>query len=80
MNFTLGLSVGIAITILNAGYIIHRTNRTLRTLHHECGMAAEGIKYDDHITFNRLKSVMSYAEKRHGGLRFKEQYFMRTDD
>lgn len=82
MNFTIGLSIGVTIMMLIAGRIIHRANTTLRTLHHQCGMAAEQIKYADCEGFQRLKSVMYYAEKRHGGLRlrFKEQYFMRTDD
>ena len=80
MDFMIGLSIGIAVMMLIAGRIIHRANRTLRTLHHECGMAAEKTKYSDFVASERLKSVMSYAEKRHGGLRFKEQYFMRTDD
>jgi len=76
MDFAIGLSVGITVTMVIAGRIIHRANATLRRLHHECGMAAEGIKYSDYLTFEHLKGAMSYAEKRHGGLRFVEKYIL----
>ena len=76
MNFTIGLSVGIIVMILIAGRIIHRANVTIRTLHHQCGMAAEQVKYADCEGFQRLIKAMSYAENRHGGLRFVEQYVL----
>jgi len=76
MDLTIGLSVGIIVMMAIAGHIIHRANTTLRTMYHECGMAAEQIKYADCEGFQRLKSVMSYAEKRHGGLKFVEQYVL----
>ena len=78
MDFIIGLSIGVAITILTDVYIIRRANTTLRTLHHECGMAAEAIKYSEHSACRRLKSAMSYAGKRHSGLRFVEQYTLKV--
>ncbi len=80
MDFMIGLSIGITVMMLIAGRIIHRANRTLRTLHHECGMAAEKTKYSDFVASERLKTAMSYAEGRHSGLKFTEQYSMRVDD